>query len=354
MLAMVINRYGAAEDVLQAKEIAKPTIKADEVLVRLKASSINPIEYKMRTGYGRKMFTKKRGFEFPLVLGNDVCGVVEAVGNKVIEFRPGDAVFSAPEVDGQGSYAQYRAIKARYCVEKPSNLSYQEAASIPYAALTAWAALVGKAKLGPDNSSGKRVLVHGASGGIGSFAIQLLKAWGAEVTATCSTEKVERVRQLGADQVIDYKTQDFSQRLENFDLVLDTVGGDNEEKSLQVLKKGALVQKGVTAQKGAAAQYVTLVVPVLGAIDKHGFLRGGFYAIRELLRKKKACKKQNIQYHWGLFKSDRDALIAVKHLIEQGNIKPQLDRSFPLEQIALAHDYAESGKAFGKVGIDIS
>jgi len=342
MLAMVINRYGAAEDVLHTKEIAKPSIKADEVLVRLKASSVNPIEYKMRAGYGRKMFTKKRGFEFPLVLGNDVSGVIEAVGNKVTDFRPGDAVFSAPEVNGQGSYAQYRAIKAKYCVEKPNRLSHQEAATIPYVALTAWAALVDKAKLGPDNSRGKRVLVHGGSGGIGSFAIQLLKAWGAEVSATCSTEKLERVKQLGADRVIDYKTEDFTQLLKEFDLVLDTVGGDNEEKSLHVLKKSG------------GAQYVTLLVPVLGAIDKHGFLRGGFSAIRELLRKKKACKKQNILYHWGLFKSNRNALMAVKDLIDQGKIKPVLDCSFPLIQMAQAHDYAESGKAFGKVGIDIS
>jgi len=347
MLAMVINRYGAAKEVLQAEEIAKPEIKADEVLVRLKASSVNPIEYKMRGGYGRKMFTKKRGFEFPVVLGNDACGVIETVGNKVTDFRPGDAVFSAPEVNGQGSYAQYRAIKAKYCVAKPNTLSYEEAASIPYAALTAWAALVSKAKYGPENSRGKRVLVHGGSGGIGSFAIQLLKAWGAEVTATCSTDKVERVKDLGADRVIDYKTQDFTQILKDIDLVLDTVGGDNEAKCLSVLKKSA------AGHQGAAAQYVTLVIPVLGSIDQYGFLRGGWYAIKEFLHKKRACKKQNILYHWALFKSDRDALIAVKDLIEQGKIKPVLDRHFPLSQIALAHDYVESGQAFGKVGISI-
>jgi len=341
MFAMVIKRYGAAEDVLQAEEIAKPTIKADEVLVRLKASSVNPIEYKMRSGYGRKMFTKKRGFEFPLVLGNDLSGVIEAVGSKVSDLRPGDAVFSAPEVNGQGSYAQYRAVKAKYCVVKPNRLSHEEAASIPYAALTAWAALVSKAQFGPDSSRGKRVLVHGGSGGIGSFAIQLLKAWGAEVTATCSTEKIERVRQLGADQVIDYKTEDFSLLLKDYDLVLDSVGGDNEEKSLRVLKKGA------------GAQYVTLIIPVLGAIDSQGFLRGGLSAIREFLRKKKACKKHSIHYHWGLFKSDRQALLAVKDLIDQGKINPIVDRSFPLSQLAEAHQFAESGKAFGKIAITI-
>lgn len=347
MFAMVINGYGAAAEVLKAKEIPKPTIKPDEVLVRLKATSINPIECKMRTGYGHKIFTKKRGFEFPLVLGNDVCGVIEALGSKVSGFKIGDAVFSAPEVTGQGSYSEYRAVKAKYCVEKPSNLSYGQAASIPYVALTSWAALVSKAKLGPHNSRGKKVLVHGGSGGIGSFAIQLLKAWGAEVTTTCSTDKVERVRQLGVDRVIDYKTQDFTQLLNGFDLVLDTVGGDYEEKSLQVLSKGA------AGQKGAGAQYVTLVIPALAAIDNKGFIRGGFSAVMTLIRKKKACKKQNIEYHWGMFKSSRDALIVIKGLIERGKIKPVIDCSFPLNRLVEAHTYAESGKAFGKIGIDI-
>lgn len=342
MFAMIINRYGAAEDVLQANRVAKPAIKADEVLVRMKATSVNPIEYKMRTGYGRRMFTKKRGFEFPVILGNDVCGVIETIGRKVSDFQPGDEVFAAPEVDGQGSYSEYRAIKAKFCVKKPDNLSFVEAATIPYAALTTWACLVTKAKLGPDNSRGKQILVHGGSGGIGSFAIQLLKAWGAQVTTTCSTDKIEKVKALGADRVIDYKTEDFTQVTAHYDVVLDTVGCENEQKSLSVLKQDS------------DSHYVSLVIPVLAAIDNKGFFRGGLSAIKELLRKKKACKKHGIQYHWGMFKSNRKALETVKALIESGKIKPMVDKVFPLSQLADAHDYAESGKAFGKVGIEIS
>ena len=187
MQAMLINRYGSAKEVFQYTELDKPSIKPDEVLINIKASSVNPIEYKMREGYGSKLFTKKRGFEFPVILGNDVCGVIEAVGSKVTEFKPGDEVYAAPEVTGQGSYCEYRAVKAKCCVEKPRNLSFVEAATLPYVALTTWSALVTRAKLGPRNSRGKKVLVHGGSGGIGSFAIQLLKAWGAEVATTCST-----------------------------------------------------------------------------------------------------------------------------------------------------------------------
>ncbi len=341
MLAMVIKRYGAAKDVLHAEHIAKPSAKVDEVLVRLKATSVNPIEYKMRAGYGRKVFTKKRGFEFPVILGNDVCGVVEAVGKKVLDFQVGDEIFAAPEVNGQGSYSEYRVIKSIYCVKKPDTLSFVDAASIPYVAMTAWACLVTRAKLRPGHCAGKKVLVHGGSGGIGSFAIQLLKAWGAHVTTTCSTKKIERARALGADCVIDYQQEDISHMTSDFDVVLDTVGGANEQKSLHLLKKHS------------NAHYVSLVIPVLSAIDNSGLLKGAIGSAITLMRKKRACKKNGIHYHWGMFKSNKDALKAVKDLLDKHEIKPVVDKTFPLDQLAEAHNYAESGNVFGKVAIEI-
>jgi len=341
MQAVLISRYGKAQSVFEASQVDKPTIKPDEILVGIKATSVNPIECRMRSGYGRKIFTKKRGFEFPVILGNDVCGVIEAVGSKVTEFKVGDEVFTAPEVTGQGSYCEYRAIKAKYCVIKPSNLSFEEAATIPYVALTTWASLVTKAKLGPDNSQGKRVLVHGGSGGIGSFAIQLLKAWGAEVITTCSTGKVEKVKALGADIVIDYQKQDFTKLANNCDVVFDTVGGNYEERSLQVLKKNG------------ASYYVTLAFPLLANIDQNGIFRGAIQSILEFLRNKKTFKKQGVNYGWGMFKSNKDALTVIKELIEKGKIKPTVGKTFPLARIAVAHTYAESGKAFGKIAIAI-
>jgi len=342
MQAMLIERYGAADDVFQSVELEKPSIKPDEVLVRMKASSVNPIEYKMRGGYGRKVFTKKRGFEFPVILGNDVCGVIEAVGVKVTEFKLGDEVFSAPEVTGHGSYCEYRSVKAKYCVEKPKNLTFEEAATIPYVALTTWSALVTATKLTPQDYRGKKVLVNGGSGGIGSFSIQLLKSWGAEVAATCSTEKVEQVKSLGADLVIDYRSQDYSDLVNNYDVLLDAVGHDHEERFLQVLKKDG------------NSHYVTLIIPVLSNIDERGFFLGGFSAIRELMKKKKTFKKQSVNYAWGMFKFNRDALVSVKNLIEKGSVKPVVDRKFLLDNLADAHGYAESGKVFGKISITIS
>lgn len=341
MLAMTINTYGPAEEVFQSSNIPTPDIRDDEVLVQIKASSVNPIEFKMREGYGRRVFSKKRGFEFPVALGNDVSGVVVKTGRKVKHLKNGDEVFAAPEVTGQGSYCEYRAIKASHCINKPKGLSFEEAASLPYVTMTSWSALITKPKLRPEDYRGKKVLVHGGSGGIGSFALQLLKAWGAYVATTCSTSKVEAVRQLGADQVIDYKQEDFSQLLSDFDVVLDTVGGDQEAPSLSILKANG------------NSHYITLVFPALANIDQYGFLKGAFKTIKTFLGKKKTCKKQGIQYHWGMFSSSPEALEHVRQQVEKGNIRPVLDRCFPLDQIAQAHNYAESGQATGKVGITI-
>lgn len=162
------------------------------------------------------------------------------------------------------------------------------------------------------------------------------------MATTCSTAKIERVQALGPDLTIDYQIQDFSRLIQDYDVVLDTVGGENEPLSLRVLKERA------------GAHYVSLLMPMAVYIDEYGFLRGGFSAIRELMSKKRACGKLGIKYDWGAFRFDAQALTAVKELIEKGKIKPGVDRTFPLSEIAGAHEYAESGKAFGKIGIEIS
>ncbi len=342
MFAMTISAYGAAEDVFTESQLPKPEIRDDEVLVKIHATSVNPIEYKMREGYGRRVFSKKRRFEFPVALGNDVCGTIVSAGNKVHQFKTGDAVFAAPEVTGQGSYCEYRAIKASHCVPKPANLSFTEAATLPYVVMTTWSALITKTKLTPADYQGKKVLVHGGSGGIGSFAIQLLKAWGAEVTTTCSGDKAKAVKALGADRVINYKTEDFSKSLSDVDLVLDTVGGEQEAPSLSVLKKNA------------NAHYVTLVFPALANIDQYGFFKGALKTIITLISKKRACKKQGINYNWGMFKSCPEALEHIRALVENGKIKAVVDHSYPLKQLAEAHNYVESGQATGKVAVTVT
>ncbi len=342
MFAMTISAYGAAEDVFTQSQLPTPAIKDDEVLVKIHATSVNPIEYKMRQGYGRRVFSKKRGFEFPVALGNDVSGTVVKAGKKVSQFKTGDAVFAAPEVTGQGSYCEFRAIKASHCVAKPANLSFTEAATLPYVVMTTWSALITKTKLTPADYQGKKVLVHGGSGGIGSFAIQLLKAWGAEVATTCSGDKAKAVKALGADRVINYRTEDFSKSLSGFDLVLDTVGGEQEALSLSVLKKNA------------DTHYITLVFPALANIDQYGFFRGALKTIKTLISKKRACRKQGINYNWGMFKSSPEALEHVRNLVESGKIKAVVDSSYPLAQLAEAHDYTESGQATGKVAVTVT
>lgn len=346
MRAAVLNNYGNATEVFNCvDEFEKPEPQRGEVLVRLKATSVNPIECRMRNGYGRRVFTKKRGFEFPLILGNDLSGTVERVGADVTNFQTGDAVFAAPDVKGQGSYAEYRAVSADLCIKKPENLTFIEAASIPYVACTVWQALVEKGGLSEATASGKKVLVHGGSGGIGSFAIQLLKAWGAYVATTCSASKISWVEQLGPDLVIDYVNEDFTATLSDFDLVLDTVGGDNESKSLKILAR--------QNRQDASPCYVTLITPLLRNVDEQGFLKGGITSLVTLLRKKRAFKKQGVRYEWVLFKSNHEALKATKILLEKGLIHPVIDRTYPLSEIAAAHQYVESGKARGKVVIEI-
>ncbi len=341
MRAMTIRAYGTAEEVFQEETITPDSIGRNDVLVKIHASSVNPIEYKMRQGYGRRVFRKKRGQEFPAVLGNDVCGQVEKCGKNVAHLQPGDWVYAAPEVRGQGSYCQYRSINAKHCSLKPINLSAVEAATIPYVAMTCWDALVVKAKLTPFKCQGLRVFVHGGSGGIGGMAIQLLKAWGAEVSATCSAHKQQRLIALGTDRVINYQSQDYSMLLQNVDLFLDCVGEGADQYAPQILRRDG------------RGQFVTLILPALAAIDQYGFIKGGWRILKALREKKSHFKNKSLQYHWATFKSRPECLAHITPLIERGQVCAQLDRAFKLADIASAHNYVESGKAFGKVGIEI-
>lgn len=346
MRAAVIHSYGTAERVLElAEEVSRPRPDTDELLVRIKATSVNPIDCRARSGYGHRFFEIKRGFDFPLILGSDLSGIVQEVGSKVRDFRPGDLVFAAPDAKGQGSYAEYRVLKAHQCAKKPFNLSHIEAAGIPYVAQSTWVALVDKARFNETTARGKRVLVHGGSGGIGSFAIQLLKAWGAYVITTCSPNKVAWVKQLNPDEVINYRTENFAETISTVDLVLDTVGGDNEALSLKVLAK----KQG----EHPLPCYVSLITPVLGNIDKMGVFKGSICSIKTLIQMKQRCKKMGIRYEWALFRPNHRALHLVSMLIEQGKIRPVVDRVFPLTQIVDAHRYVESGNVCGKVVIEI-
>lgn len=356
MRSIRVGRYGAAAEVLEVcDDTPVPEPAPDEILVRARATAINPVDCSARSGYGRNIFTSLWG-SLPLILGRDVSGVVAAVGGDVRDFAPGDEVYAAPHI---GCYAQYVVVKAGHAAKKPRNLSHVEAASLPFVSLTALTALVDNAGLTAKNAAGKRVVVPRAAGGVGSFAVQLLKAWGAYVAAICSTRNVDLVAGLGADVVVDYRVQDFTGLLKDFDLALDTVGkpadfdgvegarynagnrDDFDERLMSVLKTHA------------NAAYVTICSPKMVLTDRYGLEEGSRRAELLYRERRDAQRALGRRYYWSFFNPDGGALAQVAALAEAGAIRPVIDRVFPLERIADAHEYCESGRAQGKIAIEI-
>ena len=342
MKCAVIQKYGKASSVLEIKNVDVPRPRKNEVLVRQHASSVNPIDWRMRAGYGRVLFTKIRGFELPLILGRDVAGEVVELGKGVRKFSVGEMVYGVSTSKAQGAYAEYVICSVNEVTQLPSSLSYEHAASFPYVACTVWDSLVTKAGLSEKNCRGKKVFIQGGSGGIGALAIQLLKSWGAYVATTCHQSNVESILKLGADKVIDYTSECYVSSLSNFDVVLETVGGSYEDKSLRVLRKDG---KGVL---------VTLIHPLLTTFDELGMLRGAIKNVGQYLHQKSLAKSRCInRYYWSTFKPSQSALSTIKFLIEEGKIRPHIDRVFDLSEIAQAHEYCEQGNANGKVIIAI-
>ena len=226
--AVRIHSYGE-RDVLRYETAPLPAINADDVLVKIHASSINPVDWKIRKGYLKDFVPHK----FPLILGWDLAGEIVALGENVTDWKVGDQVFSRPDIARDGTYAEYIAVRASEIARKPVKTTWQEAAAVPLTGLTAWQSLIQFANL----KAGERVLIHAGAGGVGIFAIQLAKSLGAYVYTTTSTRNVGFLRELGANEVIDYTQQDFSE-LRDLDVVFDTLGGDVQAKSWQTLKRG--------------------------------------------------------------------------------------------------------------------
>ena len=229
MKTVRIHEYGNA-DVLRIEELPVPQIAADELLIKIHAASVNPFDWKEREGYYKDMHMHS----LPFTLGQDFSGTVEKVGSSVKGFKVGDDVYGRPSADRDGSYAEFIEIKASEVALMPKTITYDEAATIPVAGTTAWETLINRAKI----QKGQRVLILGASGGVGSMAVQIAKNKGCHVIGTTSNVNIDFVRNLGCDEVIDYTSQDLSERLRDIDVVLDTVGGDHQEKAFMVLKRG--------------------------------------------------------------------------------------------------------------------
>lgn len=338
MQQAVLHRYGAAAEVLNIEQVARPSIGKNEVLVRQYASSVNPIDCRMRGGYGRVMVSKIRGFEFPLVLGRDVSGEVAEVGRDVRGLSVGDAVYGvARSKDHGGAHAEFVVANRDGVVAIPASLSYAEAAAFPYVACTIWAAFA-KAGLDERTSRGKKVFVQAGSGGIGSLAIQVLKAWGANVATTCNGANAESVRALGADVVIDYELEDYAKILSDFDVALETIGGALEDKTLGILRKDG------------HGCFVTLIHPLLRNFDESGVVRGAAKNLIGLRSRRRHAKQLGVpSYHWVTFKPSREALVSLRELIDDGRVRPHIDSVFDFADLVQAHQRCESGNANGKI-----
>ena len=276
MKALVLKRYGKSDQTAFA-DIPKPELKPDEILVQVHAAGLNPIDVAIPKG----MFKPILKFQLPATMGSDLAGVVVEVGSRVTRFKPGDAVFASIFDLGTGALAEFAVVPENAAALKPSNLDFVQAASIPMVGLTSWQAFKERAKLKP----GQKVFIPAGSGGIGTFAIQLAKHLGAKVGTTTSTSNVELVRSLGADEVIDYKKQEFEKVLRNYDAVLGTVKGDTIEKSLQILKPNSNVVSLIGPPDAAFARgrsmgcFFTFVFGLLSRkIIRHARKRGGEYS----------------------------------------------------------------------------
>lgn len=341
MRAALIGRFGAARDVFEiADSTPVPTPGPGEVLVRQRATSVNPIDCRRRGGYGHQLMRLRGISGFPLTLGNDVSGDIAAVGPGVTGLRAGEAVFGAKEPSSRGTYAEYCTVKAEQVVRKPDALSYAQAAALPYAFLSAWAALR-SAGFRPESAAGKRVFLQGGSGGTGVVTLQVCKALGAHVATTAGPAGLELCRELGADEVIDYRTQDFTRHLKDFDFAICLADQAQGEDMLSILRQGP------------GAGYGTLVHPLMPLVDENGLLRGGTLAAATFLNRRVAQARRRRGYGWALFKPDRAALELLTGLCGEGRVRAVIDRTYALRDIADAQEYVERGRAKGKVIVDI-
>lgn len=302
MNAARIHQFGGS-DVIHMESIDIPTPAPDEVLIQVGAASINPVDYKIREG----QFPPVQADQLPLTLGRDLAGIVQAVGSRVGNVHKGDAVFSM--VGADGSYADYALVKASYVAPVPPKLDFATAASIPLAAQTAWQALFVHGGLQAEQS----VLIHGASGGVGHFAVQLAKAAGATVYATASADNLEFLRSLGADLAIDYEAQHFENICQDIDLVVDLVAGETQERSWAVLREGGTLVSTLSEPKSERPE-------ARGKVGK-------FF----------------------LVEPDGEQLEKIANLIESGQVRPVLSKTFPLEEVAEAQDFLEHSHVKGKV-----
>lgn len=306
MKAAIINAYGGT---IEITDIPKPAFAKDSVLVEVHAASLNPIDNIVRAGYLKDMMP----ITFPYILGYDLSGVVREVGKDVTKFKVGDAVYSRPNQEDSGSLAAFARVKEAELALKPKAISHEDAASIPLAGLTAWQALFDKAGL----QSGQKILIHAGSGGVGTLAIQMAKNAGAYVATTVSAKNADLVRSLGADLVIDYKTEKFDEVISDYDVVFDMLGGETLARSFKVLKKGGCL------------------VSIKGQDENDN------------------AKKFGVRFEWFFMEPNGDQLATIAALINDGKIRPIIDSTYAMSEVSQAYDRLADGHAVGKIVVKV-
>lgn len=333
MKAAVVEKYGGPA-VVSVRDMPVPEMQEADLLIDMHAASINPIDWKSREGKVKIMLP----YKLPYIMGNDGAGVVSRVGPAAVgDFKPGDKVFLRAGKMRIGTFAESIAIDAKYAAPMPKNVSFEEAAGIPLVGLTALQSMIEKSNVGPSS----RVLIHAGAGGVGTTAIQIAKILGAHVTTTASEKNFPLVKSLGADDVIDYRKEDFSKRARDMDMVLDTIGGETLFKSFDVLRPGGTVVSITMIPDAATAREFGVKPPLLWLFPLLN------------MKVERRAKKAGGNYRYLFMRADGGQLRRMGGWIEQGRLKPVVDKIFPLDQVSDAFQYAEQGHARGKVIIKI-
>ncbi|MDO4694467.1 MAG: NADP-dependent oxidoreductase [Eikenella sp.] len=331
MQAMTISRYGKTP--LQMSTVSMPEIGEQDVLVAIHAASVNPIDFKIRDGKVKVLLH----YDMPLILGNDFAGTVVKTGKAVQRFKAGDAVYGRPAKSRIGTFAEYIAVHEDDIAAKPANLSFAEAASIPLVGLTAYQAFYEALRL----KAGDKILIHAGAGGLGTFAIQLAKHIGAYVATTASPAGHDLVARMGADRIINYREENFADVLHGYDAVLDTLGGDALKQSFRILKPGGHIVSVSALPTARFAREWRLPV----------WKQWLFAAATLPLQRLEASHR--VRYDFLFMRASGAQLAEISRLIEAGIIVPVIDRIFPFAETQAALDYAESGRAKGKIVVQL-
>ncbi len=332
MKAVVLRRYGS-NDGVDIADVPPPVPGPRDVLIEARAVSINPVDFKIRNG----MLKPLAPYRLPIVMGNDVAGVVTACGNQVQRFRVGDSVYASADKMRLGAFAEQVALEEETVARMPAGMSFEDASALPLVALTAWQALHTRARL----QLGERVLIHAGAGGVGTVAIQIAKHLGAWVATTASAANRQLVTELGADAVVDYRTEDFSRLCKDLDVVFDTQGGDVLRRSFTVLRPG-----GRLVTIGGMPDY-----PTVHAMQSPWYLQLALWVLSWPLLWR--ARQHKVRYSY-LFREPIGAdLENISQLVESGVLKPVIDRVLPFDQIKEALDHVEAGHARGKVVVHI-